>query len=64
MSQGKPFPDELPPDLRARLEEVIGRKSFGAACLWGEIHEWLEKHGIDAPDTLPPRETYDGRRDQ
>lgn len=49
----KPWPNDLPPDLRKRLDGVLKYRSFGSADLWGEIKEWLEGHGLEPPETLP-----------
>lgn len=49
----KPWPNDMPPDLRKRFDRVLSFRSFGAADLWGEVKEWLESHGLDAPDDLP-----------
>jgi hypothetical protein len=60
-----PWPQTVPPDLRARLEDVLGQRSHGAAEIWGEIRDWLVKHGVEPPDGLPldrPGET--AQRDQ
>lgn len=54
----------IPPDLRRRLNEVIGRRSFGAADLWGEFKEWLEMHAVPAPEQLPDEVRVSIFRDQ
>ena len=51
--QESSWPHNVPPDLRRRLENVLGFRSYGPAELWGEIREWLFLHGIEAPDRLP-----------
>lgn len=48
-----PWPNDLPPDLRKRLDRAMAMRSFGAADLWGEIKEWLEGHQIEPPENLP-----------
>lgn len=58
------WPNNTPPDLRRRLNDVIGRRSFGAADLWGEVKEWLELHGVQAPDRLPEEQKVSVFRDQ
>lgn len=50
------WPNNTPPDLRRRLNDVIGRRSFGAADIWGEVKDWLEAHGAEAPE-LPVEES-------
>jgi hypothetical protein len=60
-----PWPQTVPPDLRPRLEDVLGQRSHGPAEIWGEIRDWLVKHGVEAPGGLPfdrPGET--AQRDQ
>lgn len=39
----------VPPDLRRMLENVIYRRNVGPAEVWGEVRDWLEKEGIEAP---------------
>ena len=50
------WPQTIPPDLRRKLENVIGYRQFGPQDLWGEIREWLVAHGVDAPPQLPEDE--------
>lgn len=47
------WPQTIPPDLRRKLENVMGYRQFGPQDLWGEIREWLVAHGVDAPEELP-----------
>lgn len=49
----KPWPNNLPPDLRKRLDDVMRYRSFGAPEIYAEVKEWLEGHGVEPPDTLP-----------
>jgi hypothetical protein len=39
-----PWPRTVPPDLRRRIEGVLGQRSHGAAEIWGELCDWLELH--------------------
>jgi hypothetical protein len=48
-----PWPNTIPADLRRRLESVLSQRSPGAPELWGEVRDWLIKHGVEAPDRLP-----------
>lgn len=50
------WPQTIPPDLRRKLENVMGYRQFGPQDLWGEIREWLVAHGVDAPEVLPEDE--------
>lgn len=49
----KPWPNDIPPDLRKRLDRVLSYRSWGAADLWGEVREWLADHALEPPETLP-----------
>jgi hypothetical protein len=60
-----PWPRSIPPDLRRQIENILGQRSHGPAEIWGEVYDWLVKHGVEAPDGLPfdrPEET--AQRDQ
>lgn len=51
MSEGaprltRPLPNDLPPDLRIRLETVLGFKSYGPADLYGAFKEWADECGV------------------
>lgn len=48
-----PWPNTIPADLRPRLDAALSRRSVGAAELWGEVRDWLIKHGVEAPERLP-----------
>lgn len=56
------WPYTIPPDLRRRLENVLGMRSHGPAELWGEIRDWLVLHGAPAPQKLPEDERPSGFR--
>ncbi len=50
------WPNTIPDDLDrmlAQLEELRHHKSNQDR--WGVIKEWLERHGVEAPDSLPER---------
>lgn len=47
------WPNNIPHDLRTRLEGVMGHRSYGPADIWGEVKDWLEKHHVRAPERLP-----------
>ena len=47
------WPNTIPPDLRRRLDSVLSQRNHGAPELWGEVRDWLIKHGVDAPERLP-----------
>jgi hypothetical protein len=46
------WPNNIPPDLRRLLESVLSYRSVGAAEVWGEVRNWLIKHGVEAPERL------------
>ena len=50
------WPQTIPPDLRRKLENVMGYRQFGPQDLWGEIRDWLVAHGVEAPPQLPEDE--------
>lgn len=43
----------FPPDLRGRLEAVMGYRSFGRAEIWDTVRGWLVAQGVDAPARTP-----------
>lgn len=47
------WPNNIPVDLRRRLDAVLSLRSCGAPEVWGEVRDWLIKHGIEAPERLP-----------
>jgi hypothetical protein len=47
------WPNSIPPDLRRRIESVLSMRSHGAPEVWGELRDWLIKHGVQAPTQLP-----------
>lgn len=52
------WPSTIPPDLRSKLEAVMGFRQFGPQELWGEIRDWLSEHGAEVPDGLPEAPRY------
>ncbi len=47
------WPQTIPPDLRRKLGNVTGYRSFGPQDIWGEVREWLTTHEVKAPADLP-----------
>lgn len=47
------WPQTIPPDLRRRLENVMGYRNFGPQDVWGEVRDWLVLHEVEVPDRLP-----------
>lgn len=47
------WPQTIPPDLRRKLDSVMGYRSCGPQDVWGEIRDWLVMHGVEVPDDLP-----------
>lgn len=47
------WPQTIPPDLRSKLENVMGYRSFGPQDVWGELRDWLELHQVEVPERLP-----------
>ena len=59
------WPHSIPEDLRRRLDAVLSQRHHGAAEIWGEIRDWLEKHGVEKPDAIEAERPIDGaQRDQ
>lgn len=58
------WPNSIPPDLRQMLASVLSTRSHGPAELWGEIRDWLIKHGVEAPEKLPEDEKIERWIDQ
>lgn len=48
-----PWPNTIPADLRCMIDSALSHRSVGAAEVWGEVRDWLIKHGVEAPDRLP-----------
>ncbi|WP_170425682.1 hypothetical protein [Ruegeria arenilitoris] len=48
------WPRTIPFDLKKRLETQQQYRSLPSLqSQWTEIREWLEKHGVEAPEGLP-----------
>lgn len=56
------WPQSIPPDLRRALEGVLSTRSHGPAEIWGEVRDWLEKHGVEAPERLPEDPPYENAK--
>jgi hypothetical protein len=54
------WPNTIPADLRRRLDAVLSLRSVGAPEVWGEVRDWLIKHGIEAPAQLPEEPLMSG----
>ena len=52
----KKWPNEVPPDLRYRLESVLSFRSFGPADVWGVVREWLEAQEVEQEKAAPQLE--------
>jgi len=55
MTQSPPtWPSTIPHDLDESLNKLaLQRYSTGNADLWGVVLEWLQRHGVQAPEGLP-----------
>lgn len=48
------WPQQIPPDLARALADLdLRRDPPGDQDRWGEIRDWLVKHGVEGPDGLP-----------
>lgn len=47
------WPKTTPPDLRRRVEEVLGYRTRPTGQdVWGAVQEWLEAHKVEPPTDL------------
>lgn len=54
------WPNDCPADFRKAVQAVLDTRSHGAADVWGAVKEWLEAHGVEAPETLPEDQKRSG----
>ncbi len=48
------WPSTIPHDLDKALDELaLRRYSKSNADVWGVLQEWLQRHGVEAPESLP-----------
>ena len=60
-----PWPNSIPEDLRLRLLGTLAVRSVGPAEVWGDLRDWLVKHGVQPPDhALPEYPRPEGFQDQ
>jgi hypothetical protein len=48
------WPNTIPEDLRQRLTGTLAARSVGPAEVWGDLRDWLIRHGIQPPDQPLP----------
>lgn len=54
MKNKRTWPSMMPPDLRARIDVLLGTRNMPlAADVWTELREWLEMHEVEPPGRLP-----------
>jgi hypothetical protein len=52
----KAWPNNIPADLRRRLDSTLSLRNVDAATVWGDVVDWLRLHHVDPPDhPLPER---------
>ena len=57
------WPQQIPPDLARALAELdLRRDPPSDQDRWGEIRDWLVKHGAEAPEGLPVAPELPGER--
>lgn len=44
------WPNNIPADLRRRLDATLSQRSVNAATVWGDVVDWLRKHEVEPPD--------------
>jgi len=47
-----PWTNDIPDDLRMRLEPVLSQRGVGAPEVWATLKEFLEKVGAQPPEGL------------
>jgi hypothetical protein len=47
------WPDTIPEDLRTILDGTLTARNVNSAQVWGDVVDWLRKHGVEAPAQLP-----------
>jgi hypothetical protein len=48
------WPNTIPHDLDKALNDLaLQRYSKSNADVWGVFQEWLKRHGVEAPESLP-----------
>lgn len=43
------WPNTIPEDLRRILTGTLATRSVGAAEVWGDLRDWLIRHGVEPP---------------
>ena len=55
------WPRMIPPDLRSRLEALLGTRNRPlAADVWTELRDWLISHEAEPPGNLPEEKRSEG----
>ncbi|MFK7881673.1 hypothetical protein [Roseobacter sp.] len=50
------WPNSIPHDLDAALDELdCWRTTPANSDIWSTVLDWLQKHGVEAPEGLPTR---------
>lgn len=44
------WPNNIPPDLRRKIEIVLSMRHCDSNEVWTELRAWLIKHNVEAPD--------------
>ena len=47
------WPNKIPPHLLRVRDAVLLQRDCAAPEVWGEVRDWLIKHGVEAPNRLP-----------
>lgn len=48
----------VPPDLSRHIDTILSYR--GPQDVWVEVRDWLIKHGVEAPPSLPSWESLEG----
>lgn len=43
------WPNTIPEDLRRILSGTLATRSVGPAEVWGDLRDWLIRHGVEPP---------------
>jgi hypothetical protein len=56
MTHSTKWPNTIPHDLDKALDQIAQYKNGPRnSDLWGVVQDWLQRHGVQAPESLPMR---------
>jgi hypothetical protein len=54
------WPNTIPPDLRRAISAALSLRNCAPPDIWGEVRDWLVKHGVETPAALPEDQPPEG----